>query len=604
MSNLINQNKVNLILKEFEAGKIESALKKIRKYLKANPHDYNTRYNYALMSQKAGNIEEAIKNYNEVILNDDNNWRALTNLYLIFFDQEKYKQGLVLVNKILSILPNHQPTLRDKAHLQYYLGDLEEAQNNVILSIKLNPKDYIALNILGMIYDKMGSYDLAKNTYLKVLEFNKDYYPTYSNLGKCYLEIKEIEEAINILKEGLKINPEFINAKNNLANAYYQLEMYDKALKLYKEILEKYPNHKDVNSNIALCYFYAKNFEQTEKYFSITKKIDGENKNFRKNYAHYLLFKQEYKEAWEIYWDSRLRIDDYYRSDSWKYKILQHIYMGNILNNNDKILIIKEQGIGDEILYSTMYPDLIKIFPNCTIETEPRLISLFNRSYNTDNNIVPFLKITGTDNDFLKYDKIICAGSLGKFFRNTLDSFPKINKLTPKKSDIEFVQKKLNNFKSVKKIGISWKSKRRFYGEGKSLDLSDLNEILKLKNSIFINLQYGDTLSDQNNLEQKHNIKITTLTEIDLMNDFEKLSALLCSLDLFVTVSNSTAHLAGALNVPTILIKPKSFAIFHYWNQPNSITPWYSSIELIDQGDNKEKLLEKLKIKINEKLNL
>ena len=187
-----NQNIITSILKEFQSGKKIPALIKIRKYLKKNPSDYNTRYNYALMSQQNGDINEAIKNYNKVILNDKNNWKALTNLYLIFFDQEKYNEGLKLVNRILEIIPNHQPTLRDKAHLQYYLEDLEEANKNILISIKLNPKDYIALNILGMIYDKMDSKDQAINIYLKVIELNKDYYPTYSNLGKCYLEKKEI----------------------------------------------------------------------------------------------------------------------------------------------------------------------------------------------------------------------------------------------------------------------------------------------------------------------------------------------------------------------------------------------------------------------------
>ena len=89
--------------------------------------------------------------------------------------------------------------------------------------------------------------------------------------------------------------------------------------------------------------------------------------------------------------------------------------------------------------------------------------------------------------------------------------------------------------------------------------------------------------------------KLITLDNIDLKNDFEKISALLCSLDLFITVSNSTAHLAGALNVPTILVKPRSFAIFHYWNQPKNSTPWYSSIKLLEQTSNKENLFSNLK---------
>ena len=79
-------------------------------------------------------------------------------------------------------MPEHQPSLRDKAHLLFYLNSLTEAKKNVELSIKLNEKDYIAINILGMILDKMGLFNEAKAEYLKAIKIDKNYYPSYSNL--------------------------------------------------------------------------------------------------------------------------------------------------------------------------------------------------------------------------------------------------------------------------------------------------------------------------------------------------------------------------------------------------------------------------------------
>ena len=72
---------------------------------------------------------------------------------------------------------------------------------------------------------------------------------------------------------------------------------------------------------------------------------------------------------------------------------------------------------------------------------------------------------------------------------------------------------------------------------------------------------------------------------MDLFNDFESIASLLKSLDVFVSISNSTAHLAGALGVKTILIKPENFAVFHYWNQKTDDTPWYYSVKLVDKKD-------------------
>ncbi len=594
----INKNNLIDVLKEFEGGNQDSALKKMALYIKHNQEDYKNKYNYAVMLEKNKQTDKAIDNYYKVLRFEKNNWRALTNLYLIYFEKEEYAKALELVNKVLIINPDSQSALRDMAHILFYLENLKDAKKYVQKSIKLNPNDYIALNVLGMILDKQGLFEEAKKIYLHAINLNKDYYPSYSNLGKTYLELKEPDKAIEILKTGISINPEFINSQNNLANAYYQIGLYNDAINIYKNILQKEPNHKEVNSNIAISYYYINDFANAEKYFEITKKIYSDDMIFQKNYAHYLLFKQEYKEAWGRYWDSRLKVDEYYISNEWKVKIRPHIYSGDSLNKEDEILIIKEQGVGDEILYSTMYPDLLKSFPNCKIETEKRLISLFKRSYSAEKNIVPFLSISDFSEKITNYDKIICSGSLGKFFRTNLNDFPKYNRLVPEEKELEKIKNilKLNNNK--KKVGISWKSKRKFYGDGKSFELCNLFNILKNTEIDFINLQYGDVSKDIKELKNKHNLILTEIKDIDLMNDFEKISALLCSLDLFVTVSNSTAHLAGALNVPTILIKPKSYALFHYWSQPTNTTPWYASIEMIEQGNDNDDFINKLNTKI------
>ena len=78
-------------------------------------------------------------------------------------------------------------------------------------------------------------------------------------------------------------------------------------------------------------------------------------------------------------------------------------------------------------------------------------------------------------------------------------------------------------------------------------------------------------------------INLLDIEGLDFYNDFEGIASLLKSLDVFVTISNSTAHLAGALGVKTILIKPENFAVFHYWNQKTDNTPWYNSVSLIDK---------------------
>ena len=82
-----------------------------------------------------------------------------------------------------------------------------------------------------------------------------------------------------------------------------------------------------------------------------------------------------------------------------------------------------------------------------------------------------------------------------------------------------------------------------------------LSPLLCNDNFEFINLQYGDVEEEIRVFHKKYNKKIHTISEIDLFNDFEKIIALMKQLDLFISVSNSTTHLAGAANIKTCLIK-------------------------------------------------
>ena len=138
-------------------------------------------------------------------------------------------------------------------------------------------------------------------------------------------------------------------------------------------------------------------------------------------------------------------------------------------------------------------------------------------------------------------------------------------------------------YKKKYKIGLSWKSFSDKFATDKSLNLKDLNKIFSLTNCDIFNLQYGVVEDEINSFNKNAKNKLLEIEGLDLFNDFEGIASLLKSLDVFVTISNSTAHLAGALGVKTILIKPENFAVFHYWNQKNNKTPWYSSVELVDK---------------------
>ena len=599
MINIFDSLLLSKIIKDFQEGKSNESFEKLSLYIKDFPKDISAKYNFGLMAQKIGKIDIAIQNYKIVIRKNKLHWQSRNNLYLIYFEEKKYIDSLNLIEEVLDIKKNYQPVLRDKAHVLFYLKKLDLALEIIDKSLKYNPLDYIAINIKGMIYSGMRDYLKAKEIYLHAIKTNPQYHPSYSNLAKCLTELNERQSAIEYLQKCLKIKPNFFEALNNLANIYSTLGDNDKAIPIYLKLLNSNKNHYEINLNLANAYFLKKNIKVAKKYFKIVEELNPKDDKFKKNYGLFLLYTQDYKKAWQI-GDGRLKLQEFYTSNSWMDRIKDKLWDGETININDTILVIKEQGVGDEILYSTIYPDLIKKYPQVKIETEKRLVDFFDKNFLTNNTFIPYLSISESKEKLKRFKYIIMAGSLGRLFRNSREDFPSSNYLDASKDIKLNIFEELNKISSKKKIGISWKSKREFFGEGKSLDLNSMAPLICNENFDFINMQYGDVKNEIIDFEKKFNRKIHTLNNLDLFNDFEKITALLQNLELFISISNSTAHVAGAANVKTWLIKPKSHAIFHYWNQPDNKTPWYPKIEIFEQYDDPIKLIKNLNEKLKE----
>ena len=80
-----------------------------------------------------------------------------------------------------------------------------------------------------------------------------------------------------------------------------------------------------------------------------------------------------------------------------------------------KNFILREQGIGEEIL-SSMYKELINLNQNIQIETDRRLIDIFERSFES-KKFVPDGYYSTNKEELNKFDSIIYAGSLCSYFR-------------------------------------------------------------------------------------------------------------------------------------------------------------------------------------------
>ena len=73
------------------------------------------------------------------------------------------------------------------------------------------------------------------------------------------------------------------------------------------------------------------------------------------------------------------------------------------------------------------------------------------------------------------------------------------------------------------------------------------NPFSRKRNYYFINLQYGNVKQELNEFQKHNNLKIHQDDEIDSLNSLDDFAAQISALDLVISTSNTTVHLAGAL---------------------------------------------------------
>ncbi|MDC0625116.1 hypothetical protein OAP76_05565 [Alphaproteobacteria bacterium] len=576
MQNIKDQ--LNKVVKLFNDGEKLKALEKINLLIIRNDKNINFLLLHAKICINLNEIDKANSSLEKILSLDFDNYEALKLIYVNYLRRNNIDLAKKYIDKLLTIKKNDYEFLRDKAFIEYLDNNCLVAEKYINKALHLNSEEVFGLNILGLLYIKKNEIFEAITIFKKAILLNPQYSDSYNNLGKCYIDLEELSLAYLNFKKSYKINSDSDLPLINIANILSLKDKNKLAIKFYEKAKKINPNNQKIDENIIICNVRLKNFEWVKKKILGLENSININNNLLLSYSYLLLNRKDFEKGFN-YFNARLKSDEFSKKNKHHFNIIKILDKNINLRNDKNNLIVKEQGVGDEILFSSMYNDLIRNnFSNIKIECDKRLLEIFKRSFNK-NIFVPFGHYSSSAKDIQDFDNVIYAGSLTKYFRKTESDFnnkPYIRSLD--ELDKKF-KSKLVNFNAKKKIGISWKSVFNIYGGLKSLELSDFKKLFS-QERIFINLQYGNSIKEVNQLKE-NGLNIYNFNNIDLFNDFDSLISILKNLDVFVTVSNSTAHFAGALGVPTILICPKQSSTYYYWDYENGKTPWYDSISII-----------------------
>lgn len=218
------------------------------------------------------------------------------------------------------------------------------------------------------------------------------------------------------------------------------------------------------------------------------------------------------------------------------------------------VIVWGEQGIGDEIMFASCIPDLLKDASKVILDCHPRLVDLFKRSF-------PEVEIHGTRKqlselrwlDDVKAHGSICLSQLATRYRSVDADFPgkPFLKAAPiKRSD-------------ALRIGIAWQGgTQETRVDLRTIPLPLWKDVLGAVDAEFYSLQYTPTAAAEVcALEEETGIRVRHYPGMVQANNYDVTASFVASLDLVITVPTAAWHLAGALGTPTWLLVP-------------SVAPW------------------------------
>ena len=479
-----------------------------------------------------------------------------------------------------SALINYKKLLKDYAdifEIKINIATCHFALNNFLeaaeifheLHIKY-PKNINVLNGAAAAYTNANKLELAWEFLKRLVTVEPNNIGAWINITYVTHSLGKQTESLYYATHALSLNPKEGSLYNNLGSVLQHFHRYKEALICYETTLDLSPNDPTATLNIAviddLCMNYEKSIAQFEKALWLYE--PGSQKELEAKYrmSFPLLATGQLERGWNYYEYGFLMPHNTGRNPTRTFE--KPRWEGQKLIT-ERLLIWREQGIGDEVWFFSLLTEVFPLCKNIVIECSQRLLTLFQRSFPTCE--------VRTEINSSDYDFQIPVGSLCKIFRNSWDSFNFCKPyLIPKETLKKDFKERLSKYKSKTLVGITWRSgnltiERNIH----YVSISEWERILKIPSIQFVNLQYGDATEEIDNVKEFFGVEIINFDTVDIKNDLESVAAIISNLDLVISVGSFTSPFSQAIGTKVKLIGHKGWTTHgkDYW-------PWYEDVDL------------------------
>lgn len=263
-------------------------------------------------------------------------------------------------------------------------------------------------------------------------------------------ELGRFDEAVARHRQALVLQADYAEAHNNLGNALLSQGKAEDAIVCFRQALALRPDCADAHYNLGLAYLFRQDFERAWPWHETRVRAESVREHMRKDEATVALVE---------------------RLTRWR---------GPVAEPAHEVAIFGEQGMGDQVLFSSLIPELIDAGARFVYEIGERLMNAYKRAFRGCR----FVPLRDPPHPALvRAGRALWAGSLPGLFRAHRADFSRqparLLQALPERT--AHYRNRLDALGPGLKVAFSWQSRREDrFGPRKSAPLAQFAPLLGL----------------------------------------------------------------------------------------------------------------------------
>ncbi|MGH6871701.1 MAG: tetratricopeptide repeat protein [Rhizomicrobium sp.] len=450
----------------------------------------------------------------------------------------RHAEAIGAYEAALAVKPDDTRVLFALGNTARVLGLARPAEEFFRRVLALEPGRLEALVNLANLLRAQGQFDAAGALLAPALARNPDAAELWLTLGSVHRERGDASQAGHCYREALARRDDYPAALANLADLLFDAGQAEEALSLYDRAIARDPHAAQARLNRAVLHLAGGNL----------------------------------KDGWRDY-GARLKI-------SGKAPVCDHglpRWDGGTLRNK-RLLVTAEQGIGDQIMFASLFGELIARAASegghVIVESEPRLVALLARSF-PQATIRPAQMQTKAGVTMARYfwlkqcggaNAAIEMGSLPRLLRGDIARFPGTHAyLVPDPDEAARWRARFGGA-----TGICWRSGKS--GGGRAVQYAPLEawaEFIRDIQGPVVSVQYDATAEEIATLRTLSGRDILVPEAIDQKNEIDRVCALLSVLAAVVSAPTAVSWLAAGAGVAVFkVLYDRSWTAFGTGHEP------------------------------------